>query len=212
MKLGLALPHAGRQVDIRLEVVQQAERLGYDSVWTAELYGSDAFGPLAFLAGQTRSIKLCTGLVQISARTPAACAMAAATLDQLAGGGRVILGLGVSGPQIVEGWYGQPWRSPVAQLRSYVTVVRGLLNREPSDFDHPEFALPHRGADGVGQGRPLKLLLHPPAKIPLYIGCSLTAGCLWDSPPTTGMSMSHISRPAPTAASVPSPISPSTVR
>ena len=109
MKLGLAIGYSGAHLDVPLALVQRAEELGYDSVWSAEAYGSDAITPLAFLAAKTNRIKLGTGIMQLAARTPANAAMSAASIDAMAGGGRFIAGLGVSGPQIVEGWYGQPW-------------------------------------------------------------------------------------------------------
>src|SRR6185503_11111811 len=112
MKLGLAIEYAGRGVDVPIERIQRCEALGYDSVWTAEAYGSDAITPLAFVAAHTKRIRLGTGVMQLAARSPAMAAMQLGTLDALAGGGRVIGGLGVSGPQIVEGWYGAPWGDP----------------------------------------------------------------------------------------------------
>ncbi|HVJ97641.1 MAG TPA: LLM class flavin-dependent oxidoreductase, partial [Acidimicrobiia bacterium] len=121
MKLALALDTwASAGFDLPIEQVLLAESLGYDSVWTAEAYGADALTPLAYLAAKTERIKLATGIVQISARTPAAAAMAFATLESLAGVGRVIAGLGLSGPQIVEGWYGEPWAKPLSRMRDYV--------------------------------------------------------------------------------------------
>ena len=124
MKLGLYLGYSGAKMSLPVETVLLAERLGYDSVWTAEAYGSDAITPLAYLAALTRRIRLGTGIMQLAARTPAAAAMAVATLDALAGGDRVIAGLGVSGPQIVEGWYGQPWGRPYWRLRDYVAIMK----------------------------------------------------------------------------------------
>ena len=170
MKLGIMLDHNRPTCAPRVEVVKAAERLGYDSVWSAEIYGADALSPLAFLAGQTQRITLATGVIQLAARTPTNAAMTIATIDQLAGGGRTILGIGVSGPQIVEGWYGQPWGSPLARLRDYVTIIRQTLNREESQHDGPEIALPYRGPGSTGQGVPLKLILHPPKPIPIYLG------------------------------------------
>ena len=143
MKLGLALPWANPKVRVPVERVQRAERLGFDSVWTAEIYGQDAITPLAFLAAHTRRIRLGTAVIQAAARTPAATALAMATVDQLAGGGRVIIGIGLSGPQIVEGWYGQPWGDPRVRLRDYVTIMRKVLRREgPVAHDGKEIALP----------------------------------------------------------------------
>src|SRR5262245_37290475 len=136
MKLGLALDAwSGADLKLPVERVLLAERLGYDSVWTAEAYGADALTPLAYLAAVTSTIKLATGVVQISARTPAATAMAFATIEGLAGRAengqsRVIAGLGLSGPQIVEGWYGQPWAKPIARTRDYVAIMRQVFRRE----------------------------------------------------------------------------------
>src|SRR5215211_6520089 len=115
MKLGLSIGYSGAEMRVPVERVQLAERLGYDSIWTAEAYGSDAVTPLAYVAATTTRLRLGTGIMQLAGRTPAMCAMQAATVDALAGGGRFIAGLGVSGPQIVEGWYGQPWGKPNAR-------------------------------------------------------------------------------------------------
>src|SRR5947207_4787135 len=129
MKLGLNLGYSGAALNIPVEQVQRAEALGYDSVWTAEAYGSDAVTPLAFLAGKTSRIKLGTAIMQLAARTPANAAMSAATVDALAGGGRFIAGIGVSGPQIVEGWYGQPWGKPYWRIKVYVGLMRMMVRR-----------------------------------------------------------------------------------
>jgi len=169
--LGLALD-AWSGADVKLPVarVQLAERLGYDSVWTAEAYGADALTPLAYLAATTRRIKLATGVVQISARTPAATAMAFATLESLAGTGRVIAGLGLSGPQIVEGWYGQPWAQPIARSRDYVAIMRKVFRREgPVAHEGRAITLPYAGADATGLGKPLKSILHPNPALPIYL-------------------------------------------
>jgi len=152
-----------------LEAIQEAERLGYTSVWTAEAYGSDALTPLAWWGAHTTTVQLGTGIVQMSARTPAATAMAAMTLDHLSGG-RVILGLGVSGPQVVEGWYGQPYPRPLARTREYVDVVRRIVRRDaPIDVDGDFYSMPLRG--GSGLGKPLKSTIHPlRTEIPIYLG------------------------------------------
>ncbi|MDH3681100.1 MAG: LLM class F420-dependent oxidoreductase [Acidimicrobiia bacterium] len=172
MRLGLALPWDGAGVAIPVETVKLAERLGFDSVWTAEAYGSDALTPLAFLAAHTSRIRLGTAVVQLAARTPASTAMAAATIDDLAGGGRTVVGLGVSGPQIVEGWYGQPWGSPVARIRDYVAIMRKILRRDgPVSHDGTEISLPFTGEGATGQGKPLQTILHPDAGLPIWIGC-----------------------------------------
>ncbi|MEV4166925.1 LLM class F420-dependent oxidoreductase [Nonomuraea dietziae] len=167
MKLGLNLGYWQRHADDATEVVQTAERLGYDSVWTAEAYGSDAFTPLAWYGARTRRIKLGTSVAQLSARTPVATAMTAMTLDHLTGG-RLLLGVGASGPQVVEGWYGQPFPRPLARTREYVEIMRKVWRREePVTHEGPHYPLPLPG----GMGKPLKLITHPlRPDIPVYIG------------------------------------------
>lgn len=168
LKLGLMLGYWGAQPDDATSAVLAAEDAGYDSVWTAEAYGSDAFTPLAFYAARTRRIGLGTGLVQLSARTPAATAMTAATLDALSGG-RLRLGLGVSGPQVVEGWYGVPFPKPLARTRDYLDIVRAVWRREVVRSDSEHYPLPYPG--GTGLGKPIKLTLHPVrARIPILLG------------------------------------------
>ncbi len=130
MKLGLSIGYSRAHLEIPVQLVQRAEELGYDSVWTAEAYGTDAVTPLAYLAALTKRIKLGTGIMQLAARTPANAAMCAATVDAMAGGGRFIAGLGVSGPQIVEGWYGQPWGRPYYRYKDYVAIMRKIFRRE----------------------------------------------------------------------------------
>src|SRR6266478_780847 len=146
MKLGLHLGYSGAELKIPVELVQRAEALGYDVVWTAEAYGSDAVTPLAYLAAKTSRIKLGTAIMQLAARTPANAAMSAATVDAMAGGGRFIAGIGVSGPQIVEGWYGQPWGRPYYRMRDYVAIMRKIFAREgPVTHEGKEIALPYTG-------------------------------------------------------------------
>jgi len=149
------------------EMIAEAERLGYDSLWTAEAYGSDALMPLAWWGASTERLRLGTGIVQISARTPAATAMAAMTLDHLSGG-RLILGLGVSGPQVVEGWYGQPFAKPLARMREYIGILRQIWAREgPLSSDGPHYPLPLPGTE---LGKPLKSTIHPLRKdIPIFL-------------------------------------------
>ncbi|HEY5515950.1 MAG TPA: LLM class F420-dependent oxidoreductase [Pengzhenrongella sp.] len=151
-----------------LEAVLEAERLGFDSVWTAEAYGSDALTPLAWWGARTSTIRLGTAIAQLSARTPTAAAMAALTLDHLSGG-RFTLGLGASGPQVVEGWYGQPFPRPLARTREYVAIVREVLAREvPVAYDGEFYSLPFRG--GSGFGRPLRSTVHPlRADLPIHL-------------------------------------------
>jgi alkanesulfonate monooxygenase SsuD/methylene tetrahydromethanopterin reductase-like flavin-dependent oxidoreductase (luciferase family) len=170
MKLGLAIGYSGAHLDIPVKLVQRAEELGYESVWTAEAYGSDAVTPLAFLAAHTSRIKLGTGIMQLAARTPANAAMSAATVDAMAGGGRFIVGLGVSGPQIVEGWYGQPWGKPYWRIRDYVAIMRKIFAREaPVTHDGREIALPYTGPGAMGIGKPLKSILHMNPDIPIFL-------------------------------------------
>ena len=169
LRLGLSIGYwAGGPPPGAAESVLEAESLGFDSVWTAEAYGSDALMPLAWWGAATERIKLGTSIVQISARTPAATAMAAMTLDHLSGG-RLILGLGVSGPQVVEGWYGQPFEKPLARMREYIGVLRDIWAREgPVTNDGPHYPLPLPG--GTGLGKPLKASIHPlRSDIPIYL-------------------------------------------
>jgi len=163
MRLGLALGYWGRGPDPRhLELARQAEELGYDSVWTAESWGSDAFTPLTWIAAHTSRIRLGTAIAQMAARTPTATAMQALTLDHLSGG-RMMLGLGLSGPQVVEGWYGRPFpKSPLTATREYVDVIRQVLRREgPVRLDGRFHAHPYAGPDATGLGKPLKPIVHP---------------------------------------------------
>ena len=176
MKLGLSIGYSGARLDVPVELVQRAEALGYDSVWTAEAYGSDAVSPLAYLAAVTKRIKLGTGVMQLAARTPANAAMCAGTVDSLAGGGRFIAGLGVSGPQIVEGWYGQPWGKPYYRVKDYVAIMRKIWAREaPVTHDGPEIPLPYTGPGALGIGKPLKSILHMNPAIPVYLGTETDA-------------------------------------
>ena len=171
MKLGLMLGYSGAELRLPVELVQRAEALGFDSVWTAEAYGSDATSPLAYLAAVTKRIRLGTSIMQLAGRTPAMAAMQAATIDSLAGGGRFVAGLGVSGPQIVEGWYGQPWGRPYWRLRDYVSIMRKVFAREaPVTHDGEEISLPYRGQGALGIGKPLKSILHMNPRIPIWLG------------------------------------------
>ncbi|MGX5182235.1 LLM class F420-dependent oxidoreductase [Streptomyces avermitilis] len=173
MRLGLALGYWGRGPDpAQLPLAREAERLGYHSVWTAESWGSDAFTPLTWIAAHTSRIRLGTAVAQMAARSPTTTAMHALTLDHLSGG-RMMLGLGLSGPQVVEGWYGRPFpRSPLTATREYVDVVRQVLRREaPVELDGRFHPLPYRGEDGTGLGRELKPITHPlRADLPVLLG------------------------------------------
>jgi F420-dependent oxidoreductase-like protein len=176
VKLGLMLGYSGATLRIPLEQVKLAEQLGYDSVWTAEAYGSDAITPLAYIAAHTDRIRLGTAVIQLAGRTPANAAMAMATLDQLAGGNRVICGLGVSGPQIVEGWYGQPWGRPYHRIRDYVTIMKKIFAREePVTHQGKEISLPYEGPGALGVGKPLKSILHMNPQLPIWLGTGMEA-------------------------------------
>jgi F420-dependent oxidoreductase-like protein len=178
LKLGLNIGYWSREPPPgAVESVQEAERLGFDSIWTAEAYGSDALIPLAWWGASTGRIKLGSAIVQISARTPAATAMAAMTLDHLSGG-RLILGLGVSGPQVVEGWYGQPFAKPLARMREYIGILRRIWARQgPVTNEGPHYPLPLRAgvgpgaaAETTGLAKPLKSSIHPLREdIPVYL-------------------------------------------
>ncbi|GIW12852.1 MAG: LLM class F420-dependent oxidoreductase [Tepidiforma sp.] len=168
MKLGLNIGYSGSRLEIPLHLVRYAESLGYDSVWTAEAYGSDAVTPLAWLAAQTSRIRLGTAVMQIPARTPAMTAMTMSTLDALSGG-RVMVGLGLSGPQVVEGWHGVPYGRPAVRMREYVQILRKIWAREePVTYAGTEYRLPFDGAGAAGLGKPLKSILHG-RQLPVYL-------------------------------------------
>ncbi len=170
MKLGLNLGLFATAVADNFMLVEEAERLGYDSVWTAEAYGSDAVTPLAYIAARTERIKLGTGVMQMPARTPAMTAMTASALDRMSDG-RMLLGLGVSGPQVVEGWHGRPYGKPLGVTREYIEILRAMLARkEPVAYDGDFYQLPYTGDGATGLGKPLKLMNAPKnPRIPIYV-------------------------------------------
>jgi F420-dependent oxidoreductase-like protein len=152
-----------------IELAREAERLGYDSAWAAEAWGTDAVTVLSWLAAPTSTLKVGSAIMQIPGRTPANTAMTAATLDLLSGG-RFLLGLGTSGPQVVEGWHGQPWGKPLTKTREYVEIVRSALRREALEFHGDQYEIPYAGAGATGLGKPLKLLVRPVRDaIPIYL-------------------------------------------
>ncbi len=172
MKLGLQLGYWQAQPPTGVaELVAAAEEAGFDSVFTAEAWGSDAFTPLAWWGRDTTTLRLGTSIVQMSGRTPTSIAMHALTLDHLTGG-RVVLGMGVSGPQVVEGWYGQPFSKPLARTREVVDIIRQVLAREgPVTNDGPHYPLPFSGEGAVGLGKALKPITHPlRPDIPIWLG------------------------------------------
>ncbi len=170
MRLGLMMGYSGAELSLDVTLAQEAEALGYHSVWTAEAYGSDAVSPLAWLGAHTKTIKLGTGIMQLPGRSPACTAMTAMTLDALSGG-RLILGLGTSGPQVVEGWHGVPFGKPLTWLKEYVTIVKKILAREEKlTFEGERYQIPYKGEGALGLGKPLKSILHGRPNIPIYTG------------------------------------------
>jgi F420-dependent oxidoreductase-like protein len=168
MRLGLVSGYSGSQMGLPMDLILEAERLGYDSVWTAEAYGSDAIVPLAWIGALTKKIRLGTAIMQMPARTPAATAMTAMTLDALSGG-RFILGIGPSGPQVVEGWHGVPYGKPLQRTREYIDIVRKILAREvPVEHHGKEYQIPYAGPGASGLGKPLKSILHGRKDMPIY--------------------------------------------
>jgi F420-dependent oxidoreductase-like protein len=170
MRLGLMLGYSGSQLAIDLSMVKEAESLGFDSVWTAEAWGSDAISPLAWIGAQTTKIKLGTGIMQLPGRSPANAAMTAMTMDALFNQ-RFIMGLGTSGPQVVEGWHGVPFDKPLTWLREYITIVKKIFARDaPLEFNGERYQIPYRGPGATGLGKPLKSIIHGRKDIPIYTG------------------------------------------
>jgi F420-dependent oxidoreductase-like protein len=168
MNLGLISGYSGAQMGLNIGLILEAERLGFDSVWTAEAYGSDAVTPLAWIGAQTTKIKLGVGIMQMPARTPAMTAMTAMTLDALSGG-RFLLGLGPSGPQVIEGWHGVPYGKPLVRTREYIQIVRKIMAREaPVEFQGQIYQVPYKGPDATGLGKPLKSILHGRKDLKIY--------------------------------------------
>lgn len=169
LRLGLNLGYSGARLQLPLDMVLESERLGYHVVWAAESYGSDAVTPLAWIGALTKRIHLGTAIMQIPARTPANTAMTAITLDQLSGG-RFLLGLGLSGPQVVEGWHGVAYGKPLGRTREYVDIVRSIFRREaPLVHAGEHYQIPYLGVDATGLGKPLKSILHSRPDLPIYL-------------------------------------------
>jgi F420-dependent oxidoreductase-like protein len=176
MKLGLISGYSGRKMSIPIDHVRHAESLGYESIWTAEAYGSDAVTPAAWILAQTTKIKAGTAIMQMPARTPAMAAMTAMSLAELSGG-RFICGLGASGPQVVEGWHGVPYGKPVTRLKEYVTIMKQIIARKgPLTFEGEMYQLPYAGPGATGLGKPLKSILHCEEDIPIYAATITPAG------------------------------------
>jgi len=175
MKLGFLLGYSGKHIHMPIELIQQAESMGYDSVWTAEAYGNDAVTSAAYVLAQTSKIRVGTAIMQMPARTPAMCAMTAMSLDQLSGG-RFIVGLGASGPQVVEGWHGVPYGKPVTRTKEYIQIMRKIFEREgPVEFDGEIYQMPNQSEGTTGLGKPLKSILAA-TDIPIYTASITPAG------------------------------------
>ena len=176
MKLGFLLGYSGKHIHIPIDLIQQAESMGYDSVWTAEAYGNDAVTSAAWVLAQTSKIRVGTAIMQMPARTPAMCAMTAMSLDQLSGG-RFIVGLGASGPQVVEGWHGVPYGKPVTRTKEYIQIMRKIFEREgPVEFDGQMYQMPNQSDGTTGLGKPLKSILAAATEIPIYTASITPAG------------------------------------
>ncbi|MBL4679344.1 MAG: LLM class F420-dependent oxidoreductase [Pseudomonadales bacterium] len=168
MKIGLLSGYSGKVVNLEMDKIKMAESLGFDSVWTAEAYGSDAVTPAAWILAQTSKIKVGTAIMQMPGRSPACAAMTAMTLNQLSEG-RFIMGLGASGPQVVEGWHGVAYGRPVTRIKEYITIVKKIMAREaPVEHQGFHYSMPYAGEDGTGLGKPLKSILKADTSIPIY--------------------------------------------
>ncbi|MDJ0864671.1 MAG: LLM class F420-dependent oxidoreductase [Myxococcota bacterium] len=168
MKLGIGAISFGKKAQVNLDLIRRAEELGFDSAWTAEAYGNDAVTTATWVLAQTERIKVGTAIMQMPARTPAMAAMTAMTLDHLSGG-RFILGLGPSGPQVVEGWHGVPYGKPLTRTREYIQIIRQIMAREkPLEFHGSVYDIPNTGPGTTGLGKPLKSILHGDPSIPIY--------------------------------------------
>ncbi len=168
MRLGLNTAYSGPRMGQTMELILEAERLGFDSVWSGEAYGSDVITLLSWIGARTSKIKLGAGIMQMHARTPAMAAMTAMTLDGLSGG-RFIIGVGPSNPQVVEGWHGVPYGKPLQRYREYIQIMRMILAREmPLEFDGGEDQITYRGPGASGMGKPLKSILHGRADMKIY--------------------------------------------
>jgi F420-dependent oxidoreductase-like protein len=176
MKLGFLLGYSGKHIHIPLDLIKQAESMGYDSVWTAEAYGNDAVTSATWVLANTSKIRVGTAIMQMPARTPAMCAMTAMSLDQLSGG-RFIAGLGASGPQVVEGWHGVPYGKPVTRTKEYIQIMRKILERDgPVELDGNMYQLPNKAEGTTGLGKALKSILAAAKDIPIYTASITPAG------------------------------------
>lgn len=192
MRLALMMGYSGANISFDFSMAQEAEALGFHSVWTAEAYGSDAVTPLAWIGAQTKTIKLGTAIMQLPARSPAMTAMTAMTLDALSGG-RFLLGLGTSGPQVVEGWHGVPFGKPLTWLREYISIVRKILAREEKlTFEGERYQIPYRGPGSLGLGKPLKSIVHGRRDIPIYTGSMAPASQAFSAEVCDGLILTNL--------------------
>ncbi len=176
MKIGLMIGYSGGKVQLPMDMILEVEAAGFDSVWSAEAWGSDAITPLAWILSRTTKLKAGTAICQIPARTPANMAMTAMTLDALSGG-RFVLGLGPSGPQVIEGWYGDAYGKPLARSKEYIEIIRKILRREkPLTHDGEHYQIPYNGPGSTGLGKPLKSILHGDPNLPIYTASFTPAG------------------------------------
>ena len=206
MRLGLVSGQFGPQLKIPFDLIAEAEKLGFDSVWTAEAYGNDAIVPLAYIAANTTKIKVGTAIMQMPARSPAMCAMTAMSLDALSGG-RFVLGLGPSGPQVIEGWHGVPYGRPLTRTREYITIVRKILAREaPLEHKGFHYEIPYHGEGASGLGKPLKSILRGRKDMKIYTAAISPNGLacagevadgvfpVWMSPEKSDVVMTHLEK------------------
>jgi F420-dependent oxidoreductase-like protein len=176
MKLGFLMGYSGKHINIPMDLIKRAESLGYDSVWTAEAYGSDAVTVATWVLAQTEKIRVGTAIMQMPARTPAMTAMTAMSLAQMSGD-RFIVGLGASGPQVIEGWHGVPYGKPITRTREYIEIMRQIMAREGKvEYDGKVYQLPNTGEGTTGMGKPLKSILAPNTDIPIYTASITPAG------------------------------------
>ena len=176
MRLGITLGYSGGDMADKVALVQEAERLGYEMCWTSEAWGTDAISPAAWLLAQTSRIKVGTAIIQMQSRSPALAAMTSMTLQEMSGG-RFVLGIGPSGPQVIEGWHGVPFGKPLARTREYISIIRQILKREGVLEHHGEhYDIPYHGAGATGLGKPLKTILHPDPDLKIYTAAITPAG------------------------------------
>lgn len=187
MKVGIVLGYSGADFSILDEIIQGADSLGFDSVWTSEAWGSDAVTPAAWVLARTQRVKVGTAIMQMPARTPACAAMTAMTLATLSGG-RFVLGIGPSGPQVIEGWHGVPYGKPLARTREYIAIIRQILERkQPLEHEGAHYQIPYHGAGATGLGKPLKSILHGDPSLKIYTGTIAPAGVAMSAEVADGM-------------------------